>query len=482
MTGDDDSRLISPSVARALAFSCLAIVVIWSMLPEGLAHRRYFSGVKQLEGDEPSYLRMAHSLLTYGTLDLTSFLVNLHPIRTQENIDALRASGSGYAGNLLFFGRNGAIHSLHMPGVSLLILAPYAADTALSPADQAGPLGIRSYLPQRMTFTFILFLIVALLNIHLLLRLLLRQFTEPLVGALLTTIFILNSPFLGFSFKIYPECFALLLTLLALNGILFPFRRTALNLAAVTAGIGLMPWLHQRFIVLSAGLWLLLVLVEFQRKGGPKKTLALSGALALIGISYLGYFYLVTGSPSPLSTAGLYGRSFFNIRALPLGCLGYLFSRPHGIAWFYPWLALFIFGLYRAFRDEPKQAVRLLAVFLPYYLVASCAIQHQITRPEGRYLLALFPVLIIFSGYALDHLVRNFGWKRALFYALFVGLFLLNRYTRFLDIGFHHRIRHLGDWWQVAKSAILVALMVLSLHLSERHLFPSDRKYRCPAE
>lgn len=478
MREENSCRTISPTLARIAVFSCFAIVLIWaSTTPGSLVRDRYLAENKCFEGDEPSYLRMAHSLLVYGTLDLTSFLLDLNPFVTQKTVDALRAKGSSRAGNLLIFSRNGGIHSLHMPGVSLLILAPYAADAALAPANPAAgrPTG-RSYLPQRMPFTFILLLTVALLNIHLLLRLLLHHFPDPLIGALLTILFILNSPFLGFSFKIYPECFALLLTLLGLNGILFPFRGTVFNMAAVAAGIGLMPWLHQRFIFLSAGLWLLFVLTEHRRNGGPRKILALSGILALMGIAYLGYFSYVTGSPSPLSTSRLYGRAYFKLETLPSGCLGYLFSRPYGIVWVYPWLAFFIFGIYRVFRDKPKQAARLLVAFLPYYLLASCAIQYQVTKPEGRYLLATFPIMMIFSGYALSQLTGHLSWRRGLFYTLFLALILLNRFTWFIDIGFHYRIRHLGDWWQVAKSAALTAVMILSLHYSEQFWFRPDKR------
>jgi hypothetical protein len=295
--------------------------------------------------------------------------------------------------------------------------------------------------------------------------------------SVLVFLFVLNSPFAGYTTKVYPSLPATFFCLLLLNCILVPFKNKIINDFFFIFGIGFLPWLHQRFIFLALGLFLAFLILREKAKIPMKRVIVISLILMILSLFYFHYFYSITGNPSPLSISKAFGKVYARWNILPLGFFGNFFSRVASIIWTYPWTILFFFGIYWGFKKDWKLSAVLLLIGIPYYLMCSAAVSWDgVARPVGRYLLPLFPILLIFTGITIQDLFAKFSLQKLFFYFGYILLIFLNKIFWFIDFQFSYSYIQPADLVWIIKSIFIILFLFLSIYLSEKYIFPKDSK------
>ncbi|MBM3285713.1 MAG: hypothetical protein FJY81_07545, partial [Candidatus Aminicenantes bacterium] len=238
----------------------LAVLLFLKMHNEPVFQR--FLTDRVFEGDENKYMRMVQSLAADGDLDLSNIWFEKAQMKAVWK--EVLSSGSRQFGDFYFLARNGGIYALHMPGVAFLLLPAYKLDSMIFPGDpERAPIGL-PFLPGKLLFTLLWLATLAVVNFALFLRLIDRLFGSPLIAAILFFLLVYSSPFPHYSFTVFPGCSAAFFFLLALNGILFPFRSRTMNDGLLVLGIAFLPWLHQRFIPLAGALFLVFCIKNWE--------------------------------------------------------------------------------------------------------------------------------------------------------------------------------------------------------------------------
>jgi hypothetical protein len=446
----------------------LMIGIFHSRTAESIGYLNLSSREPLFIGDEPKYLRMTYSLAKDGDVDLSDLIVTPEEkIKIQE--EAKRIGSHGFA-DLYVVGVHGGIYPIHLPGFPAFIALPFKVDYHRSPPDPKKSSGGLPFLPQEMAAVRIWLLASAALIIWLLFRLLDHILKSLLLAGISLILFILWSPFPGYAFQMYPEMTAALCSLLAFNAFFVPFSRRWMNDIALVAGISALPWLHQRYIPLAAGLFLGLIIFRKRARMTAKRIMFLGLCLAVLSVPYFYYFYSITGNPSPMSpTKMAFGGSFASWKILPLGFFGQVFHREWGMLWAYPWFILVLFGLYVGFRKERSTAWALVTVLGPYYLMCSAAMPWTgIAYPPGRFLVAVFPFFAVFAGFAVRDLI--FRPRAARFLVLGVWLVLIALNEAFTFAKFDFGLRDLTGR-ELGRIAVVLALLISfygGLFLSEK--------------
>jgi len=400
-------------------------------------HFERFSIHMLFSGDEPKYLRMAYSLATDLDLDVSDEFVvpeGLEQVKKQ-----ILSSGSRVFGDSAVIGVDGKIYHIYMPGLSMLIFPLLKLDMLIYPSvtDPNNPFAYLKEFPAKLMLTRLGLLLLGILTFLLLARLIYRLFNSLILLALLLILFIYSSPVPDFIFQLYPEVPACLLTLLVLNTLLFPFKNRFVNGLLTILGIGFLPWLHQRFIFIAFGLYITLMINEIFYRKNYKRSLLLSLFLFITSLPYFYYFYSITGSPMPTSIHALHGSTFTRFSMFPLGFFGHFFDYTVGMLWIFPWTVLALIGIYHGFKLERKRAAMLLIISVPYYLFSCTHIAwHGMVKQPGRYLVAIFPLLLIFFAYTMKRFSKRPTYFHLFLYIGLLTVAILNRKIWFLIFGF----------------------------------------------
>ena len=460
-----------PSVQRKQHILALFIVLLVYILQahSTFEYGRYAKAPYMFAGDEPKYLRMVQSLAEDGDLDVSEFW------GAAEDIAAIReealAKGRWRSGHLYIFGKNRGIYSLHLPGTALLIYPGYAFDRLRhSPDVMKAPRNL-PFLPSRLPFTRLSLVLISAASLILLFRLLCRLFPSLLLTTVLLLLLIFNSPFCRIGLQVYPDGPALLFFLLALNTVWHPFRNRWLNDILLVLGLAFLPWLHQRFVLLSLGIYIVFVLRLWRKDGQAplQRTLATGVALLALSLPYFYYFYSITGSPSPLSLARAYGRPFVQLAILPLGFFGQLFATKEGLLWNFPWTLFALTGLFWGCKVDRKHSFELLAISIPYYLACSAAFPWTgASSPPGRFLVPLLPTLLVLAGFSFFDLLRKSSRKKWLAYSLFFAILLLNRLLELVRLDFGYARVRPNDLRLMLLSGIFLLLLYGALFCGDR--------------
>lgn len=427
--------LLSPKSWLKLLIGLLILLAFFISAGTKFEYKRYTEALDLFAGDEPKYLRMVHSLAEDGDLDVSNFW------GSREDMARLRGKATSKAtrrfGHLYVFGKSGGVYSLHLPGVAFLIYPGYVLDLLRFPPDSVGSSANLAFLPARLVFTRLYLLLISAISLLLLFRLLSHVLPSLLVTAILLVFFLFASPFCRIGLQVYPDGPALMFLLLALNAVWHPFSDRRVNDFLVILSLGFLPWLHQRFILLSLAVFAIFLLQIWKKEPSFQRILATSGALLLLSLPYFYYFYSITGSPSPLSLARAYGQEFIQLAIVPLGFFGQLFSTKEGLLWLHPWVLFFLVGIFLGLKKERKRSLELLLIFFPYYLVCSAAFPWTgASSPPGRFAVPILPVYLIFAGFAANDLFRAPSPKKWLAYILLTGPVLLNRIWPFAHLDF----------------------------------------------
>lgn len=428
-----------------------------------------FNSHRLLIGDEPKYLRMTNSLADDKDLDLSNDFEDISQDQVELEKKNILAAKSRRFGHLSIIGKNGGIYHLHMPGLSFILLPGYILDKAFF-SEETQNSSIPTYIPARLFFLSLWILGIGILIFLLAARIIYYWLKSVLFMLIFLVLFMFYSPIPEFIVQIYPEATACLIALLVMNAVFYPFKPAWINRMFIVVGIGFLPWLHQRYIPLALGLFIAFVIGNISPQKRFKPIVVVSSLLVVASLPYFYYFYSITGSPLPNSLYSLYGESFTRLNVLPLGMFGNFFDISQGIIWLYPWTLFAFTGAYWCFKYHLKIAWMLFLIFIPYYLTICFHVTWTGLNPKpGKYLVAVFPVLLIFSLYTLISFLKQPNYLHLGLYAGLVLSIILNKKFEFIRFDFKgsfvngSHIFHMG----------LIILLLLGLYLV---LYVIDKK------
>jgi len=295
------------------------------------------------DGDEPHYLIIAQSLWRDGDLQIE----NNHTRGDHfEYVD--RETAPDY----LQRGRNGAIYSIHMPGVPALLAPVLAAGGyRLVTMTLACVSALAGAVAWRMAFALTASAAAA-------------WFGWASVA--------LTVPFLLLSFTVYPDGPGAVVVLLAAAALVAqrakPVRRT-IWWFVVGALPALLPWFHARFAVLAAAIGLVLAV---RAAGSPRRWTALASLCALplaSAAAWFGYFAIIYGRPDPSAPYGDYTQ--MSLARLPVGLTGLVADQQFGLLPVAPVLAIAMIGFVPFWRRHRRLCLEWLLIMVPYLMVTS---------------------------------------------------------------------------------------------------------------
>ena len=316
-------------------------------------------------GDEPHYLIITESLLRDHDLQI-------------ENNHQRRDYRGFYPGELRpdFFerGQNGAIYSIHAPGLPVLILPAYAA---------AGRLGVVALMA----------LIAALAALAMF------DLAEAVAGrpaAVLTWIACaFTVPFIPHAWMIFPELPGALLVAWATQWV---WDRDAASRSPVTwawrgVALSILPWLHTKFVVFLALFAAALALRLLRR---PKSLAAFAIPVAVVSALWLYSFYAIYGSFNPEVPYGEYSRIYVLTTNIPHGLLGLFFDQKFGLLFYSPIYLSSLAGAWLILRRPDTRFLGVVVVAVIGGFVLSTARLYMFwggSSAPARFLVPLLPCL-----------------------------------------------------------------------------------------
>lgn len=269
-------------------------------------------------GDEPDYLIIAQSLWLDGDLQIE----NNH---TRADYAAYHATV--LPPSYLARGRNGAIYSVHAPGLPVLLVPGVAlAGYGGAVATMVLLAMIGAWLAWQVSWAV----------------------TQDVHASWLGTLATVGAaPFFLHGAAIFPDAPASLLTLVALWALVTtrPGRR-GLVLAALA--LGLLPWLHTRYALLSVGLGAAFV-ARLAWRRDVRALVAFVAPAAVLAVAWFGFFVAVYGTPSPSAPYGAYTQ--MALAHLRPGVPGLLFDQQFGLLASAPVLLVALVSLRPAVRQ-----------------------------------------------------------------------------------------------------------------------------------
>ena len=318
-------------------------------------------------GDEPHYLVATQSLLQDGDL------------RTENNY-AQRDYAPYYPPRLepqyLVRGKDGAIYPVHAPGLPALVAPAFAV---------AGYPGVVWFLVLTLGLASALVWRIAWLATG---DVGAAWFGWATVAASCTWVFQ--------SFLVYPD--ALGGAALAC-GVWLVLRLdadrppSAVALVAGGSALAMLPWLHTRFVVLAAGLGVMIALRLWRL--GARRVVAFLTVPAVSAAAWFAFFWVIYGTPNPVAQWGGSGAS--RIAWIPGGLAGLLLDQQFGLLPYAPALVLGLAGLLVGTAPGWRRATRvqlLTLVVLPYLAATvSYAMWWGGWSVPARMMTALLPLL-----------------------------------------------------------------------------------------
>jgi len=382
-------------------------------------------------GDEPHYLIMTQSLLADGDFDLRNNYENrdyqvYHPAIIPDPHVIVRGE---------------SWYPVHAVGLPILAAPVYAV---------GGRMGV-----------VVLLTVCTVAGIGLLWSVLRLAGFESRVAGITTLVTGLTLPMTAMAGQVFPEVPAFLLVVIALWAILAP-DQSRWHRFGLLLSIGILPWLHPKYALLSGAILLFLALV---RRGRAGIIQVLAGVAVLIvsvaGHALLSYYWygaalpgasvLVTRGPTPSDWLPAIIGHFF-VRPW-VGLFGVLFDQHSGLFFASPVYLLAVPGIVLLWRRAWALAVGCGLIFVSVYLLAgSYGVWYGGYSSPARLLTPTVPVLALALAAMLE---AGSPRLRPLFVILAVPSFLhaylvaaLPSFTRYGDPLTNHnffigRIEHI---------------------------------------
>jgi hypothetical protein len=378
-------------------------LVIWTLT----THGKYSAS-----GDEPHYLMVSQSLWADGDLDLANNYQ--HDDGRLFGAAGLLMEQHGRAN------RAGRVFPVHDIGVPIVLLPVYAVATAV--ASVASEPILRRFRMTRGLFAYsiISLCIIGMVTVAAAItrRALVARGTPAPLASVIVIVLWLSPPVLSNGFLIFPEPFALLATAFAVRVALAeadrPLRARVLWLAA---SLGLLPWLHRKYVLYAAAM-LLAVLWQHRHRivsldGRDRFLAAALFAAPLTGLAIWTWFYW-----GNLGGALMLDGAPFSWEAFRTGVPGLLVDRENGLlAWAPVYLLL---PAAWAIAGRPYAPWLLPAA----YLFCISAGHHQWWggfSPAARFLMPLVPIFAAVGAVALRHQLFRYGSLALLVPQIFIS-------------------------------------------------------------
>jgi hypothetical protein len=322
-------------------------------------------------GDEPHYLVIAQSLLADHDLKIE----NNH---TRGDYRAF--FGGPLRPDYLARGKDREIYSIHAPGLPALLLPSYAL------AGYRGAVAMMC-------------LIAALVALAI------YDAASAAAGpraALFTWAALsLGVPIVPHAWLIYPEVPAALLAGWAFLWLVRTPSPSARAWVARGVAIGVLPWLHTKFVVL---LVILASFLVWRLRRRPIAVLAVSAPVAASLALWLYFFYAIYGVFDPQAPYGDSVRELL-LRNVPRGTLGLLFDQKFGLLMYTPIYLLAVGGLWQAFQKRELQIPALAAISAAAAFVVSTTRLYMWwggASAPARFLVPVVPLLAPFVSLAVS--------------------------------------------------------------------------------
>jgi hypothetical protein len=342
--------------------------------------------------DEPHYLIITQSLLRDHDLAIEN---------NHARGDFREYFGGELRPDFLQRGLNDVIYSIHAPGLPALLVPAYAV---------AGYRGA--------VVLLCLFAALAALAVFDLAEMLAGRTTAWITWAAVC----LTVPFIPHSWLIFPEMPGTLAMAWAVLWLYAPLPARARTWIWCGLALGMLPWLHTKFVILLAAMAGLLCLRLWRQ---PKAAAALLAPVAVSGALWLGSFYWMYGVFDPQIPYGDFPKLFVLFANIPRGVLGLLFDQKFGLLAYAPVYLVAIAGCWVMLRRAGQRwfALALLATVLTF--VASSTRMYMWwggSSAPARFLVPVLPLLApmiaIGFGALRTPVTRGFA-------ALLLGLSLL---------------------------------------------------------
>jgi hypothetical protein len=323
-------------------------------------------------GDEPHYLVITQSLLNDRDLRI-------------ENNHQRREYAEYVEGELrpdyLRRGRDGAIYSIHAPGVSALVLPAFAI------AGYRGAVAVLALLSAAG--------VVALWR-------LLRGTAGDGAAAYGAAVLGLTTPFIFQAFTIYPDGPAAVVVAAVMWCALGRMPLTWPRALACGLLLATLPWLHTRYAAIAGPLGLVVagrLLWPADRSSMADRDrwlrLAAFAVPALVSsLAWLGSFYAIYGVWDPRAPYG--HATDMRLARIPHGLAGLFFDQQFGLLPYAPVYALAAPGLVALIRRDRRVAVEVLIALVPYVLaVAGFHMWWGGRSSPVRFLVPVLPLLAL---------------------------------------------------------------------------------------
>lgn len=296
-------------------------------------------------GDEPHYLVITQSLLNDGDLRIED--------NHQRREYAAYVDGT-LRPDYLRRGRDGAIYSIHAPGVAALVLPAFAAGGYPAVVLFLSVLSACALIPVWRAANGV---------------------AGPGAAMYATAAVGLSVPFVFQSMTIYPDGPAAVIVAVVLW--LAVSRGVASQASAAVAGLllGVLPWLHTRYAIIAAALGVVVVArivwpADDRRRGATaRRLLAFILPAVVCAVAWFGMFQSIYGTWDPRAPYG--HATDMRLGRIPHGIAGLLLDQQLGLLPNAPVFALALVGLYPLWQRSRRVAVELAAVALPYVLAVA---------------------------------------------------------------------------------------------------------------
>lgn len=268
-------------------------------------------------GDEPHYLIISQSLLADGDLQIE----NNHQRREYEAF-----FGGQLRPDYMKRGLNGAIYSIHAPGLPALMLPAYAA------------FGYRG----AVVFVCLIAALTALAIFDLAAAL-------AGTGAGLATwaACCLTVPFLPHGWLLFPEMPGTLIVAWAILWVWRPVNDRPLLWLWHGIVLAWLPWLHTKFVIFLA---VFAVALLWKLRARLRLAVVFAAPIAISAIAWLSFFYVIYGSFNPEAPYGEYPDVNILLKNIPRGLLGFVFDQKFGVLPYAPIYVFAAFGAWIAVR------------------------------------------------------------------------------------------------------------------------------------
>ena len=347
-------------------------------------------------GDEPHYLVISQTLLKYHSLSVMLDYKNgdyrsFYPINLDPHIT---------------INVRGQVMPLHSIGGPILWLIPFFL---------LGRLGAVEFMS--------LVTVLIVLNIYKFLR---SMDISEGTAFIVSLGYAVASPLYIYSYRTFIEPIGTLVCIYVLRQIFKP-EISASSLAISSTLLGILPWVHSRFIILELPLFLVLLVRIYQKNGlrNLKDYLYFLLPLALLSIALEVYTYTAWGTLNPAANQINGNSKPFEVSPFS-GMLGVFFDQKHGLLLCFPIGIFGLTGLILSLKKRYLPYNLLMLVLSVPYIIAFTSFRHWGGgwSPPARFVLVLLPLYSFYIAYALERLNNLFS--RILLIATLCWGFLFN--------------------------------------------------------